>query len=348
MSNAHEKPAELPHSKREDWQAVSPYFEKVLESARPFRGAIQACADETRDSLEKKRLLSLASDLGNGCSVDEVFDYGNDIDPSRIEALCWGSRRQHEARLSLSSSIRPQAAVNAANRNVWRTLGYPLIVILCLLIFGMALSSIIIRPFQEIFDDFGLPLPPPTRIVLGLRPYLILGVLACAATLLLWTYRKRVIGSQLRKGISFRVPVIGFIYRNAAFGKLCHIVSILIRHGAPMGPTLRIAGRATLPESLADSADRLAVPVTELGPPGTTGSTYGFPRRLVLAMKTSLDDSERCQLLSELADDFYARATHRSTAFWEPIIIILAGLAVAFIALSLFMPLLSLITNLSF
>lgn len=336
------KSAELPHSERNDWQIIAPYFEKVLDAARPLRGAIEAYADETSDVQAKKRLRSLAADLGNSRSVDEVFNYGNDIDPARMEALNWGSLR-HKRKLK-SSAKRPQSMANSTNRMVWRTLGYPLLVLTALLLFGLLMWNALIPQFRSMFDEFQLPLPPPTELVLGMRPFLIAGIFVCASAFLMWTLRKRIFGRGLRQRVAFRVPILGFVYRSSSYGKLCHILSILLRHGAPIEPALRVAARATLPKTLADNADRLAETSPDFTP---AASAAQFPRRLVVAMRTPLDNQQRSELLSELAEDLYARATRRSLLFWEPLLICFTGMGVGFVAIALFMPLVSLVTNLS-
>lgn len=338
-----------PPSPSEDWQAVAPSFERILESARPFRPAIAALVDETNGRQHKQQLRDLLDALDRDASVDAVFDEGEDIDPLRLEALDWRPEKEPNTKQTSPFSLQEDSAAEA-NKAVWRTVGYPATLALGLLGFSFLMWHILVPEMNSVFDDFELPLPPLTELVLNARPFILAGMFLCVGILIGWMFLPALIPASLRRTIAFLLPWIGKIYRNQAYGKFCHVLSIMLGAGAPRDAAIRVASRATLPKFVARKMEGITR-VNNLPKESAFASTFSklsrAPQRLAFLLQSDIADSKRSGALRELAADYYFRSTDGSQAYFAPIVVFVAGLMVIFTIIGLFMPLVSLITNLS-
>jgi len=336
----------------EDWQAVAPSFERILQSARPFRPAIAALVDETTGRQHKQQLRELLDALEGDASVDAVFDEGRNIAPLRIEAIDWRPEKERDTKRPSLFSLQEDSAAGADNV-IWRTVAYPATLTLALLGFALFMWSILIPEFRSMFQDFGLPLPWLTELIFNASPFIIAGMVLCIIILVSWMFLPSLVPTALRKTISFRLPGIGKIYRNAAYGKFCHVLSIMLGAGAPREAAIRVAGRATLPDFVVQELGDLAKYDGHSCPsPSTTSNRMTtapsrLPKRLALLLQSDVADTERSTALRELAADFYFRSSDGSQSYFEPIIVFVAGLMVGLTIIGLFMPLTRLITNLS-
>lgn len=337
--------AQPPHSAQEDWQQVAPFLDEILNAARPYRGAIEACAEEATRHSQKQRLLQIAHDLSENRQADEVFNFGHDMDPSHIEALQWNTSNRRDRHVQehsprFSSPSNPTAD---ADRAVWNTIAYPGFTLLAVLLLALMMWSAIIPEFQVLFDDFELPLPPPTEMVLAMRPFIVAANILCIAAIVTWALRRWIFHQSFRRWLSFKVPFFGYIYRNAAYGKHCHLVSILLEAGAPLAPAMRVASRGTLPEQAAKAVSQLVDSRSPIAPPRSAR----FPNRMFLTMQSTLNDQDKGAVFRELSRDLCARANHPGSDFLQPLMVFLVGLMIGFVIISLFMPLVSLVTNLA-
>ena len=320
----------LPHSESQDWRDVAPCFTKILAEARPYAGAIRAVAEETRQGERRSQLQSVANALDANASADEIFKRGDRLSSDRVDAFRW----RH-----LSDSPRPQADITKTlGKDIGRAFIYPLLLITVLLVFSATLSLTVLPEFRVLYDDFDLHLPPSTRLLLNITPFLMTGIVICIAIMVVWSLRRFLFSKSLRHYMAFRMPLFGRFYRYAAYGEFCHLLSIMLHSDAPFESATRVAGRATLPTAVYQNLSALTAP---------DRMTWDAPRRLELVMKSPFDNQHKANLLHELAADFYARASRRSRNYLQPLIVTGFGIFVGFVVVALFAPLISLVGGLA-
>lgn len=238
---------------------------------------------------------------------------------------------------------------------------YPLILLLIALCILMFFSVFVLPIFREMFNDFGLQLPPPTEWTFWLadqvtiyawRTLLYLGVVALAAVPVVRWWRRHAWTNRL-----FGRLVAGSTGNLRAMSRLTSTLAELLGLDVPLAAALRYAGLASGHRYFADAAVRTA---EELQPfrvqkqAAVTGvpvdPTGRLPQSIVHALAAGAGGSASQPLLHELAAIYAHVAQFRSARLGAslPIIsLLVVGGVVGFVIVVLFMPLTSMISSLS-
>ena len=234
---------------------------------------------------------------------------------------------------------------------------YPLILLAFAWIVLAGLSIMVVPTFSTLFTSFGLDLPLPTRLLIGLshlltgggRLWVCLFLIVAVAVWLAMRQRVR------REDLSFaaRLRQRGNASELLAMSRFCRGLTEASAAGAPVPDALRWAGSRCGHTRFATAAEWLADRAAQGDPLiGASAAAQLFPANLLQALFEDREAGQtlNCQLLQTLAEIYEERAAERSESGATLLgIFAVAGVigSVGFAALSLFMPLIQLITGLS-
>ncbi len=329
----------------EDWAEVEPFLDGLIEKKRNHADLLAAFASDlpTRNSM--KECQRLCSQLQAGDNAALVFDEGDRISPVVISLLTLELDELSDSEASnFVGNLTESANTSQA---ITRTFNFPAIFLGVLTLYGMFVCLFLVPVFGEIYSDFELPLPPPTKWLLDFSQHAAILCALVFCNLALWFSRSFVVPKTMRMELSIRIPVLGKLYRHAYASRFCDVASVLLHSKSPVPACLRIAGKATLPGSLASQIEamtlnRNALPLNRVDAP-----KYGLPRRLCVALESLTNRQSAERLLIEFGQDFRLRASAPSSRVFEPLCMIVLGLTAGFVVIALMMPLVALIQNLS-
>ncbi len=342
----------------------------LVENREAAASALTALASEPVPHSERQRLRRLLDVLGPAARAD--------ADPHEVASLA--SRLSSRDFSWLSASPVPDAArvdvdsersrattskillsvTEAMRQPRYRILNFGLVYPLILLGFTwivlIGLSLIVVPPFRAIFDEFGLTLPLPTRLLVGLSEILASGgwlwisliVAAAIAAWLLFRIRDRLANLSFGYGLRQR----GGTSELLAMSRFCRGLAEAIAANAPVAEAIRWAGSSCGHVYFERASSQLADEAQGDWSAGLIPSARLFPANLLQALAVGRDSSQgiNIPLLLTLADIYEERAAERgeSGATLLGIFAVVGVLcSVGFAALSLFMPLIQLVTGLS-
>lgn len=214
----------------------------------------------------------------------------------------------------------------------------------------------VIPTFASMFEGLGAQLPLPTRIVIAasnwfvrLLPFMVVG--AFAGTFAFKRYYATYGGRRVIDGIVLKLPVLGILMRKIAVARFSRTLSTLISSGVPildaLEITARTAGNAVVEDAImvvrkgVESGLTLAQPLKETGV---------FPPMVVQMIGVGEQTGAIDSMLSKIAD-FYEEEVDQAVAnlltLMEPIMILVLGVTVGGIVISMYLPLFTLISQLS-
>jgi type IV pilus assembly protein PilC len=233
---------------------------------------------------------------------------------------------------------------------------YPVAVIV---IAGLVVSVIlwkVIPTFAAMFEGLGADLPLPTRIVITLSnwfvrilPVLVIGIVA--GYFLFRRYYATYGGRRvIDKGV-LRAPIIGVLMQKIAVARFCRTLATLVSSGVPildgLEITARTAGNAIIEDAImavrkgVESGLTIAQPLKESGV---------FPPMVVQMIGVGEQTGALDAMLGKIAD-FYEEEVDQAVAnlltLMEPVMILFLGVTVGGIVISMYLPLFSLISQLS-
>ncbi len=249
----------------------------------------------------------------------------------------------------IEKSVKLKAQVRGA-------MVYPIAV---LVIAGLVVSVIlwkVIPTFAAMFEGLGATLPLPTRIVITLSnwfgrlvPFIVIG--GVAGTFAFRRYYATHGGRRVVDRMVLKLPVLGSIMQKIAVSRFCRTLSTLISSGVPildgLEITARTAGNAIIEDAImavrkaVESGLTVAQPLKESGV---------FPPMVVQMIGVGEQTGALDAMLSKIAD-FYEDEVDQAVAnlltLMEPIMISFLGVTVGGIVISMYLPLFSLISQLS-
>jgi hypothetical protein len=278
--------------------------------------------------------------------------------------------RQCEVERRVFQVLQRPARQTRATSERWSVLIYPLLVLL-LSTLVFAFISIVITPvFEQMFFEFGLTLPTPTRLVISISHimqsvwfWLLFAVLVMLLAVMLGI---RALDS-LRWLISGSVDSwlsAGYSKRRS-LGDLAWHTALLLDVGQGVETSVEIAGAASRNAAMRQGAPHLArhfgLANLALNPQRsplvapqqqTAANWYlGVPCHLLThALNIRQEGIEQSAMLREVANLYWDRELTKSVwilSWLQPVAVSMIGLVVSFVVLALFMPLVELITGLT-
>jgi type II secretory pathway component PulF len=230
---------------------------------------------------------------------------------------------------------------------------YPAMVV-CMGIGLVLFFMIVMMPqFTKIFDGFNIELPLPTRMLIGLSQFLsgywwLLGLLIIVALILFKRFQASEEGGQKLDEWKMKVPVFGKVVKLNLFGQFARTLGTLLQNGVPVLTALKITEQV-LPNRLIKEA------VAKTREAVTDGKTLAqplaqsklFPQLMVDLVRIGEETGDVPGALNNLADTYegeLAIALRLMTQLLEPVLIVVMGGIVAFLLLSIFLPLFRLIS----
>lgn len=233
---------------------------------------------------------------------------------------------------------------------------YPVTVIGFAVLIVFFLLWKVVPVFTTLFASLNAQLPLPTRIVVGLSTFvghfwwLFLGG-PILLFILLQQYHRTAQGRMALDGLLLRLWIIGPVLRKIAIARFSRTLGTLISSGVPildgLAITARTSGNAVIEQGLMRVRSAIEEGRTILDPLRESGI---FPNMVVQMIGAGEQTGAMDAMLQKIAD-FYEHevdtATKNMLTLLEPLMIGVLGFAVGGIVISMYLPLFSLLAQLS-
>jgi type II secretory pathway component PulF len=334
-------------------------IDQVRHSRKDLPSQLRSIAEEMSNSRTRARLLKLADGVQQNVPAAEIV--------ARFPEECWLLTVQSPTATTdaLTAMLEQSAYHNSLQIKKLRSIAYPMVLLVLAIATMLVACAMLVPPFDEMYEEFALQLPPQTRALIGLSRFVtgnplivVLLVAAFAAGLsgLLWLW----IGDGVIKR-----KLLG-TWRNPALirqslAKVSMQIAELCDEGVPLGLALCISAESnsdvTLRHCLAELAVQANADPSKLS---KTRAAMFLPPNFLFALRPDVTVGQRgdaaarqtpnTTLLRELATNYRDLSIrHRDwTSFiLGQLAVIGVGFMIAFLVISLFAPLVSLVTVLS-
>jgi type IV pilus assembly protein PilC len=220
------------------------------------------------------------------------------------------------------------------------------------------LLTFIVPKFEQIFKDMlgGKALPPLTQFVIDasnlLKSHLLLvfgglAVIIICYKLIASTDKGRVLIDRLK----LKAPIFGDLTRKSSISRFSRTLGTLVTSGVPILQALNItrdtAGNVIVADAITKVHDAVKEGESIVAPLEASGV---FPPMVISMVDVGEETGQLPEMLLKIAevyDDEVDNAVEALTSMLEPIMIVLLALIVGTIVIALFLPLITIIQNLS-
>lgn len=325
----------------------------LISAGLPFIASFETLIEQTENPRLKKVIAKVKQDVEGGSTIADALERH----PKVFSNLYVNMIRAGEAGGVLDEILNrlaylaeheaeTRARVKAATR-------YPIIVIAATAIAFVVLMTFVVPRFVEIYANFKGTLPMPTRVLIWLNKfikgywYLIIGAIAGLIFGMRW-YINTEAGRLQWDNIKIKLPIFGPIFLKLAMSRFSRIFATLNRSGLPILQTLDIVSAtignkviSRVIDNVRDSArggKGLVQPmrVSKVFPPIVT-------RMMAVGEETGNMDDMLVKI-SDYYDTEVEYAIKNLSTLIEPILIVIIGGMVLFLALGIFLPMWNMIS----
>ena len=245
-----------------------------------------------------------------------------------------------------------QEKAEALRRKITGAMTYPVIVLIVAIGATVAMLTVVVPTFANMFTDMGGSLPLPTKIVMGLSDFLqhyILLILAIitGALVALSYYYKTENGKFNIDSIKLKLPIYGDLERKSSIARFSQTLSTLLNSGVTildaLDITAKTAGNKVLEKGIFRTLEKITGGLNIADPLKETGV---FPPMVIHMIAVGEKTGDLAEMLKKIAvfyDEEVNAAVEALTSIIEPVMIVVMGLIIGGILIAMYMPMFDMI-----
>jgi len=333
-----------PRVKREEVMHLSRQLAAFIRAGIPILDAVHTLGAEAANSSVQRMMADVEAGLRGGDTMSDCLDRHPKIFPDFYRGILRSAELTGQLDTVLDQLATYLERDLDARRKVKAAMIYPAIIAGMSIVTVIVLATFVLPRFKTFFASLNAKLPFPTRILLAITDFLTqwwwvlltgLVVLGLAIFGALMTEG----GRHARDRLALALPVLGDTIQFALVERFCRILASMANAGVSLPEALRVAtaslrnlvytrALAQVGEAMLEG-EGLAKPIAD---------THLFPSTAAQMMRVG-EDTGTLDTQLEVAARYYERELDykikRLTALFEPIVIIVMGLIVGFVAIAL-------------
>jgi len=327
-------------------------LELQLRAGVTADAALGQLAEDAPEGASRIILRSIHEEVASGQPIHEACRRFPRLFPDHLAAVISAGETASQLPESIRALAHHLTSMDELKRTARRALIYPAVVLSATAGLVIFLLTGVVPRFAEIFASLSLMLPPITLFMIRLSDFLLdhgLWVVGATGLVLVGLAATPRIQScrRLRDALLLKLPLLGDIIRHLATARFAAHCRLLHNAGVPMLATLttgaELTGHALLSQQLLMAREAVAAgkPLYAALPKG-----HAFPQFVVPALKAGETTGQLGSALQHIEDYASSRANERlntALALLEPILLGSLAAVVGAIALSFFLPLISLL-----
>ncbi|MFO8035612.1 MAG: type II secretion system F family protein [Anaerolineales bacterium] len=338
--------------KRRDVIIFSSQLANLIESGVPVLPAMELMAGEISSQSLRKVLREIVEDIRQGNSISLAMAKHDDVFPPFYHRMI----RVGEQTGNLDQVLRQLAThmekEEKVKKDIRGAMTYPAVILL--LAFGvvMILLNFSLPPLLQLYNEFEAELPWPTRFLMGVssfflqyRLYLLLGLIILVGIIILYVRFPR--GKRQLHRLLLKAPVLGKINTFGNVVRFSRTLATLLRAGLQITESMELTRQTLQNVILKEEIEKLRQETFQgRGISGPLAQSPYFPHMLSQVVRVG-EETGTLDTHLETTAAFYEEEVDRSlenlTTLLEPAMIIFVGIIVGFVAISVILPMYSLL-----
>ena len=343
----------------------------LMDAGLPILRSIRILEQQQKPGNLRVCLRHISEDVEGGATLSEAMAHN----PKAFDRLFTNMIAAGEAGGVLDVILQRLAEfmekTQRLKRKVVGAMIYPIAVVSFALLIVSGIMYYVVPKFKTIFGDFGTELPAPTVFLMAVSDWMVgrrevakdkyedmavpgWAIMILTPFLLIATFK---IISQFKKGkyamdvVKLKIPVLGAILSKTAVARFTRTLGTLIAAGVPILEAITITKDTSGNEVFVQALGRVHDSIRE-------GDSFANPLRaskvvdgiVVNMVDVGEETGDLDKMLIKVADNYDEEVETMVAglvSLLEPIMVIFLGVVIGFIVISLFLPLVSLINNLT-
>lgn len=313
--------------------------------------ALPRALEVTLEQIANPELHSVISQVKQDVEQGATFNVALEQHPKVFSDLYINMVKAGEAGGVLGEVLERLAEFAERQRvlknQVVSALFYPAILFGLMITAVIILMILVIPKFTQMFLEFDAELPLPTQILISVSEafanfwWLGLLVISLIATGLR-QYLRTEAGKILLDRIKLKIPLVGPVFSTFAIVRFTRTMATLLENGVRMLPALQVV-KDTIGNKVYSNAITEAEREVEQGSTLSRelGQSKDFPSLVTHMIAVGEESGEPVTMLSKLSEYYdmeIRKSLERLTSSISPLVILIMGLLIGFIAVAMILP----------
>src|SRR5215472_1495159 len=336
-----------------DFLILNQQFNTLIKAGLPILKALDLLATRATAPKLRPMLTRIRDRVREGKSLSEAVEEAGTFSKVYSTALLAGEKSGNLSGV-LEYYIAYQKVSTGVKKKIVASLVYPILLVVVAACIVSYLVTGVVPKFAQLYRDLGVPLPGPTQFLISItvdyRNY-IFGVLAGFVLIVMgvffWSRSEE--GGVTFDRMLFRIPVLGDTLLKFQASQFCRTLATLLTGGTPLVAALQTAAESITSKLVRGSVNNARQMVREgESLHGALATGQIMPELALDMIEVGESSGALAPMLNSVAEFYEEEVSLRLGALVsliEPVILIFMGLLVAFILISLYLPIFSFSIN---
>ncbi len=341
---------------QKDMVAFMRQFATLVDAGLPILRSIRVLQEQQPNAYFSYVLAEVANSIEGGSSLSEALKrFPNVFSPLFVNMVKAGEAGGVLDQVLLRMAQYYEKA-DKLKRKVKASLAYPAFVVLIAGVIMYFLISVVIPKFKMMFEDMSIELPVPTQILINVSTkikdnlLIIFGVIV-----VLFVSIKMIVSTEKGKyyvdKILLKLPLIGSLVIKVAIARFARTLGTLLNSGVPILESLNITSQTVGNKIVENNIKMISSNIKE-GESMVTPLKHGglFPPIVLSMISVGEETGKLSEMLTKIADNYDDEvdvAISTITGMIEPFIIVFLAISVGGVVISMFLPIIKIITEMS-
>lgn len=325
-------------------------FVTLTRAGLPILKALDLLVGNVKNRRLREHLLSVQEKVTSGMPLSEAFQSEGVFPPIYTTSVMAGEKSGSLPEV-IERYVTYQKVALGVRKKIIVSLIYPALLVSLVFILILFLVTYVVPEFASLYESMDAQLPYMTQLLVAIGVTtsenlfpITLAVFGIGAALVWWARSESVRNSLDR--FKLKVPLFGQIWIKYQVSQLCRLMGTLLQGGIPLVQALETTGTSLGSRLLRDSMAKSREMVRE-GQPLSKGMAAAgiFPSLAIEMVNVGESTGSLPAMLHSVAEFFDDDVNTMMTAalsLVEPAIMIFMGIFVAFVLISLYLPIFSL------
>ena len=325
-------------------------FLTLIKAGLPILKSLSILSKRQKNANFKSMLGNIQERVKSGELLSEAFAAQGSVSKIYTTTLLAGERSGNLEEV-LGRYIAFQRITVTFRKKLISSLWYPALLICALGVMLTFLLTYVVPQFADLYSTLNAKLPSITIFMLsigrGIQHYyyiILLALIGLVVGIMLWVRSEQ--GSKMLDAVRYKLPIFGPIWMKYQIAMFSRTLSTLLTGGLPLVPSLETASHSINSYKISSNVEYASRRVREgRALSFSLEETKFFPDLAIEMVEVGESTGALPAMLNSVAE-FYEEDVETSLSaamqLIEPTILIFMGITVAFVLLSLYLPIFSL------
>lgn len=333
-----------PRIKREHVMHLSRQIAAFLRAGLPILDAVHSIGADSENSSVRRMMHDIEDGLRTGDRFSDTLERYPRVFPEFYRGIVRSAELTGELDTVLARLALYIERDLEARRKIKSALIYPIAVAVMSVVTVLVLAIYVLPKFVDFFESLDADLPLPTRMLLGFTDFLSSWWWAILAGMAIWALlfvvsQRFERGKYLWHAFLLKVPVLGETIQYALVERFCRVMASMVSAGVNLPEAIRVATDSLRNRVFMKRLNGVTEQMLEgQGLAGPLARTELFPGTATSMLRVGEETGSmdtQLEVTAEYYEDELDYKIAKLTALFEPIVIVVMGAIVGFVAVAL-------------